>query len=210
MARGGIRYGAGRPQVRRTVEGAIALSIRQIQERGNLKPGRRFTSTWTRDGQQIAAITIAVDEWSLTLDFVADGYPVEQQIMRDQTQCHFGGHRDWLICPRCDRRRVTLYYSNRHFACRSCLNLAYRSQQLDIVDRSWRKQRKIEERMGGENAWLKPKGMHETTWQALREKLLACERMRLRGMMNLMQSFYRQHPNTGPILTPEGQYFSEK
>jgi hypothetical protein len=210
MARGGIRYGAGRPRERRTVEGAIALNIRQIQERGNLLPGRGFTSTWTRDGQNIASIRIAVDEWSLTLDFVADGHPVEQQIMRDQTQCHFGGQREWLICPRCGGRRATLYYAHRRFACRSCLNLAYRSQQLDIVDRSWKKQRKIEARMGGENAWLKPKGMHESTWQALRAKLSACEDMRVRGMYKFMQAFFRQYPDAGPISTPDGQLFSEK
>ncbi len=207
MAKGGIRFGAGRPRERRTVESALAFDVRSLQRDGCLTPGTKFQMSWSWQqwqGARTASIGVAVSEHELTLNYAADAIPHEQRIHIDYTPCHFGGVRAWLLCPHCARRQAVLYFGRHRFACRSCNNLAYRTQQLDLVDRSWRKQRKIEAKMGGENALFKPKGMHETTWQRLRAELSECEDMRLHGLYQSMLAVSRRFPDFGPISTPNG------
>ena len=50
----------------------------------------------------------------------------------ETTKPYFGGKRWWLICPKCDKRFVKLYFNtfNNHFTCRICGNLTYESCQL--------------------------------------------------------------------------------
>lgn len=47
------------------------------------------------------------------------------------TPCHFGGGREWLLCPEltCGRRVGSLFIDEHHrIACRKCLGLLYESQ----------------------------------------------------------------------------------
>ena len=203
MGTGGIRFGAGRPRERRTVESALAFDVRRLKRDGCLISGTRLQMSWNWqqwDGSRTASIGVAVSEDKLTLTYTADDIPNEQCIYIDRTPCHFAGVRPWLLCPHCGRRQAVLYFGRHRFACRSCNNLAYRTQQLDLVVRSWRKQRKIEAKMGGENALFKPKGMHGTTWQRLRSELSNCEDMRLRGLVVLIRAMEHRFPNLGIVL----------
>lgn len=45
------------------------------------------------------------------------------------TKCNYGGYREWLICPICKKKRLTLYYVNDEFKCRVCGNLLYDKQR---------------------------------------------------------------------------------
>jgi hypothetical protein len=49
------------------------------------------------------------------------------------TPCFFGGERLWFLCPSCSKRVGVLYFIQNAYACRSCSNLAYRSQQKNHV-----------------------------------------------------------------------------
>lgn len=46
------------------------------------------------------------------------------------TACHFG-HRTWLVCPKCNRRAMSLYpcADSTTVACRICNGLVYESQR---------------------------------------------------------------------------------
>lgn len=191
MGTGGIRLGAGRPLERRTVESSLNLDIRSIRKAGGLNPGVKWTTTWTRDSEVIGSIGVTLHAGYLVADYQANKVPIAQYIDITTTPCHFGGVRHWLVCPRCGKRQTSLYFGRHRFACRTCNNLAYQSQQLDIIDRSWRKQSKIEAKMGGEDAWRKPKGMHESTWQRLQAQRSECEDMRLLGLYRLIQAMER-------------------
>lgn len=48
------------------------------------------------------------------------------------TPCHFGGHRRWLVCPKCGRRTEALYFSTDTVTvvCRTCRGLKYECQSL--------------------------------------------------------------------------------
>src|SRR5687767_2851455 len=62
-----------------------------------------------------------------------------------------GGQRAWFLCPNCSRR-CRIVYGGYPFACRLCLNLAYRTCQesrLDARVTAIRNRRhRIEERLG--------------------------------------------------------------
>ena len=58
-------------------------------------------------------------------------------------------------------------------ACRHCQGIAYASQSDDVLGRAWRRQRKVEARLG-ENE-QRPKGMHQTTHERLLSAIDNCE-----------------------------------
>lgn len=63
------------------------------------------------------------------------------------------GYRTWFLCPSCNDRRRKLYESADGFACRKCLNIKYRSQDLhrnkyyETVIRPVKKLKRIEDKM---------------------------------------------------------------
>ena len=65
------------------------------------------------------------------LDHAPDGESVSEWLRLVTTTPNFGGVRWWVVCPGCDKRRVTLYLPRGavRFRCRVCHGLAYRSSQ---------------------------------------------------------------------------------
>jgi len=59
-----------------------------------------------------------------------DGKETFTELRLTTTRPNFGGSRRWFRCPRCDRRAAKLYptLQARDYACRICLQLAYRAQ----------------------------------------------------------------------------------
>jgi hypothetical protein len=90
----------------------------------------------------------------------------------------FGGVRWWLLCPRCHRRRRTLYQASRGLGCRTCLGLTYPSQRLSPSMLRYRRLgeevARLWQRLGGrddtpEGIWpRRPRGMHEATHARLK------------------------------------------
>ena len=62
------------------------------------------------------------------------------------------------------------------FACRHCQRVSYSSQSCDLLDRMWRKQTRIEARLG--EHWQRPKGMRHHTYDRLLDQLEVCEQRR--------------------------------
>jgi hypothetical protein len=58
------------------------------------------------------------------------GETIKLTLRTATTSPNYGGQRDWLVCPLCDRRASKLYAPDPSipFACRACHRLAYRSQ----------------------------------------------------------------------------------
>lgn len=47
----------------------------------------------------------------------------------EETECNFGGYRQWLICPFCGKRKLSLFYVDGCFKCRGCGDLLYDEQR---------------------------------------------------------------------------------
>ena len=176
MAKGGARYGAGRPAYRVKAEQVMRVDIRIWHKRGLLWDGGRNTWSWSRGDERAGSITFSVSEQSVRLTYAVNGLDASQTIPRTSTPCHYGGARPWFLCPLCQRRTALLYMRAGRFACRHCQRVAYSSQSEDVVGRTWIKQRKQEARLGDD--WQRPKGMRHSTYERLLDRLQDCEERR--------------------------------
>lgn len=178
MGKGGMRLGAGRPGYRAKAEQLRRVDIRIWRKRGYLTPGMLFSWAWHRGDEATGSIAVQVhDAHSLALlysvgagDDQRDG---SQTIRLARTPCPYGSTRPWFVCPLCQRRAGVLFMRWGRFACRHCQQVSYASQAEDVMARMWRKQAKIETRLGED--WQRPRGMRRRTHEALLEALLDCE-----------------------------------
>ena len=164
--KGGYRYGAGRPASRPQTSWASRLDVRRLVLDGSLNAGT--TTTWRWSNGLLATLAADTDHLLITYRFkFAEGErEVQSRIRLTQTPCQFGGARSWFACPRCSRR-VAILYLWGYPACRTCCRMGYPSQSEDTMARSWRRTRKIEEKLGGEFPSGKPKWMRHATYERL-------------------------------------------
>lgn len=165
-----------RPMTRLKVEQHRRLDVRHLARKGVLSRSAiaYVDWAWTNDeGDVTASLHMIGRPETLTLEYAVGGVPCSQVIRLDRTGCHLGGERVWFRCPRCDDRCALVYLRHRRFACRKCHGLGYMTQAIDDVQRTWRKQAKLEQRLGPE--WEKPKGMHWKTYDGIVDAINACE-----------------------------------
>lgn len=181
MAKGGMRFGAGRPGWRRKCEQSLALDVRQLHQKRLLSPGTSFSWHWTTNhGERAGSIGVSVGHQQVTLNYQwtpdgGDPRPITCPLWIDRTPCNYGGQRPWFLCPQCGRRCAVVYFGGRNgrYACRNCLNLAYLSEAEDGIGRLWRKQWRLENRLGPHGT--KPKGMHWKTWERISDRITQVE-----------------------------------
>jgi hypothetical protein len=81
------------------------------------------------------------------------------------------------MCNWCRRRAIIYGVSgDGYFACRRCLRLGYSSEAEDTIDRLWRRQYKLEARLGAE--CQKPKWMRMRTYARICAGIDAIEDMK--------------------------------
>ena len=177
---------------RDTCEACKSIDIRCWHREGQLVAGHFFRWSWTCLGEPSGTINVRVEEDAIVLIYRArsllagEWKPIEQRVPMTWTNCHFGGRRPWFTCcasvngRRCGRRVAVLYAAGALFACRSCYDLAYESQQGSPVLRSLSRSLKIRVRLGGSPDPLgpfpeKPRGMHWRTYLHLRARGEAAE-----------------------------------
>lgn len=164
------------------------LSITSLKRDNCLAVGRRFNWIWSRRGEKVASINIAVEErHAIRLTYQssrrgADAVQHDYRVEIDWTACHLGGERPWFRCPDCSRRVLDLYGGAR-YTCRHCRQLNYQCQQASkrdrALDRSWELRRKL----GCDTGMFdlpaeyiqRPKGMHRRTFSRHIKKLTAIE-----------------------------------
>lgn len=74
---------------------------------------------------------------------------ITQHIEITKTPCNYGGFRKWFVCPNCHSRCAFLYNKHSFFCCRKCNNLAYSSQNKNLIDRLTTKKRSLENKLYG-------------------------------------------------------------
>lgn len=179
-------YGSGTKSAKTVVEQCKSIDIRRWQ-RENLLVAKRFTTYWANSkGQETGSISVLPKQDYLILEYALDGEPVATEVCYDETLTGFG-KRKWFMCPGCGDRCAVLYLKNKHFACRECQNLNYRSSQLSGDTAYYHEQlTKLCRELKAEYEptsyfppW-KPKGMHWKTYEkhTKRYKQLAIKRDR--------------------------------
>lgn len=147
-----------------------------------LRAGRWFTTTWSRDSEVVARISVrtGTDEVILSYRHRRGEDPwtdKEYPIRLDWTRCNYGGRRAWFLCPAngCGRRVAVLYLGGSIFACRHCYQLAYDSQREQPYQRALSRAQNIRTKLGGHPGLgypfpAKPKGMHWRSYEHWRVK----------------------------------------
>lgn len=188
MGRGGLRLGAGRPGWRVKAEHCLRLEVRSLARRDMLDGGS-FCWAWTNTatGKQSASIGITATLTGLTLDYSASGSTVRDWVWLERSPCNYGSTRPWFKCPRCSRRVGVLFMRGGRFMCRHCGQVSYGSQSEDALGRAWRRQYKLEARLGED--WKRPAGMHRTTHERILSRIFACEDRREQELAGFMARF---------------------
>jgi ribosomal protein S27AE len=183
MARGGWRYGAGRPGWRAVAETTLRLDLRQLRHH---PPGcGAFPWAWTySDGTSAGSIVIDSRTAGMELRYTANGRPVQDWVPYARTEPHFGGSRLWLRCPRCAGRVIVLYLLGERFVCRRCGSVRYASQGEDVIGRAMRRQDKLSRRLGEDGS--RPRGMHERTYARLIEGIRQADVDGVEGLTEMM------------------------
>jgi hypothetical protein len=171
------------------------LDIRRLQRCGALQSGSQGSWAWTdtHTGEQRGSVSYETVNGRFTLRYTIDGSPRAQTISIEKSACNFGGMRPWFCCPVRGERVAMLFLRAGRFACRDCQRLAYGSQSQDALGRTWRRQSKLEERLGPYHA--KPKGMHGTTYKRLLSAIFDCEEQRDAALSVFMDRLVARYPS---------------
>ncbi len=122
-----------------TVEQSLTLAMHDFRNR--IYPNSSGTFTWTWASNNRSSIGYSVtwnDGLTITLHYRwRDREDVQTNIQLQSTPTHFGGERLWFSCPSivngvaCGRRVSKLHLppEAKHFGCRECHDLTYRSCQ---------------------------------------------------------------------------------
>ena len=78
------------------------------------------------------------------MEYSSGGNEIRQCIEVTSTPCHFGGDRNWFLCPGCNSRCGVLYAVGVGFGCRSCKKVSYQCQSGGPEDRLAYKFNKLE------------------------------------------------------------------
>jgi hypothetical protein len=115
--------------------------------------------------------------------------PVRQVITWYWRKAHYGGRYLIFLCGECHRSARVLYarYANHRiwfFSCRKCAGITYQSTMGHRWDRSARRVEKLRARLqwrGGGTVPIKPRGMHNRTYQRVLGALAYHEAVRKQG-----------------------------
>lgn len=193
MSTGGARWGAGRPGTKAIGERLQRIDVRIWARRGDLRQRGQFVWSWQRGEERAGSVSVWVDPLeTVTLSFAMttgeQRRDVVQRIALDRVACRFGGWRQWFRCSCCERRVALLYLRWGRFACRTCQRVVYASQSEDELARTWRKQSRLEARLG--DHWSRPKGMRLRTYERLFAAVLACEEKREGALAVLVERLF--------------------
>ena len=158
------------------------VDLAKFRRHGGRRVGVSGTLTWRHRGEFQASIAYRLESRGLRLLYrttlrsgaVRD---VNELIRLVATELHFGGVRQWFLCPSC-ARRCRLLYGGTYFRCRLCVGayyeLQYETAPYRALRRRWRIRQQIEDRSGDEWAFglddgfpPRPPRMHGKTYRRL-------------------------------------------
>ena len=162
-----------------TADDLKKIDIRYMKRQGMLYEGYVGVLSWWQGDVSTGNVYVYVKQGFMTIKYrtrfnKGPWHDIQQDIKFDSTACNLGGSRQWFLCPDCGKRVAILYAGGIKFLCRHCHDLSYQSKNEDQADRMRRKARKIRNRLGASGdlfqpVLFKPKGMHQKTFDRLRQ-----------------------------------------
>lgn len=185
-------YGNGGLIGKDTVDNSLFLDVKELK--GDLIVGKSLSFAWRyRRGRfgkwEYREFKIDVKEDNLVFSYFDQGEKYNDSVGLSWTNCNYGGKRPWFVCPGCFTRKKKLFLKNAYFRCRECHGLTYISCQIsgDKLKETTRKMYKLIEKVEVidfkvyelKHFLIKPKGMHQETFERLQDELewLSIQRM---------------------------------
>jgi hypothetical protein len=178
--------GSGRRGWKLTTSAYDFIDIRMWRREGRINAGTDFWWMKMAGPVLLFGLHVSVHDFCLGIEpvyFRGKEKIAEPSIVvwLERTQCNFGGKRTWFGCSGCERRVTKLYIVRRlgsltQFRCRSCLELAYDSQQLCRRKRCLYAAGEIRESLGASGSLAepiptRPSGMRVKKYQRIIAKL---------------------------------------
>ncbi len=145
-----------------TVDDYPRVDIRYMKRRGMLEPGQSGSLVWSCHGSFVDKIRYESHPDRLVLLRNSEHHVVRFET----TPCHFGGKRQWFLCPGCTRRVAVLCGVGGSFFCRHCHQLRYLSQSQSRLRRLIGRKQHIANHIfegGDTRRRFKRKGLHRKT-----------------------------------------------
>lgn len=187
-------YGSGRKSWNSTtkLDDGLRLDINKLVRDGLIGLDKWLSGnlTWSivDTGEPVASVGYEINTlnpdgmwlrlyYSLTPCFGGEPEKRDYKIILVTTLPKFGGKRLWFLCPVTHQRTSILYSSHgsRFFASRHAYHVGYRSQSKGHIDRAIDRMWGLKYKLGGENYFMRPKGMHTRTHERLMKKIWEAE-----------------------------------
>lgn len=162
------------------VEDCRALDINRMVKSGAIPRSGWRAGSWvwtdTTTGEQTSTISYEVDTRNpddaflrLHYTFTRTQQKIDYKIRLTCTDANYGGKRFWAICPVKGVRvsRLYLHPGGDIFASRQAYGLSYASQSECPAGRAISKKWRIVRKTGGYDYPVRPKGMHQKTYDRI-------------------------------------------
>jgi hypothetical protein len=189
MGSGGWR---SRSRWRRTLEDLPCLDVVRWLRADVLVAGTMFEQGLRNQDGPCGTARVAMQSNSLACLLYTTTTPdtlVRIDVEVHWTDCRFGGRRPWFACPRCGRQSGKLYLL-KHWLCRHCCALPYRSQTLTPADRLLHRAAKLRQRPNATtltSSLQRPAGMRHSRFVRIQAQIVQLER---RGRLMALQAFF--------------------
>lgn len=172
-------YGSGRQRERNLITDFRFINVRWMNKQGLLKGRSIKTLNWSCNGKPWGRMEVLAEDDCIHLIYKEsrnDGPWEDKNIVINllKTPCRYGGYQYWFECPVCRRSVCSLYLVDT-WRCRHCGHLAYPSENEDELERLRSKALKLKGKLGKEY-WIRPKGMHQKTYDRLKGAFLEVEK----------------------------------
>lgn len=164
-----------------TTDDMCRLDLNWLRTKGYFDWPFERKVTWSMNGIVQLDLKVRYEKGILHLrDATASGSPdsdrYRQQIEVITRTPAVGGQTKLFKCPCCYKARVHLYLHDPFFICRECAGLTYKSKRERNPVRAFRRWDKLSKKLGGikMDQWCcaqKPKGMHQKTFERLKQEI---------------------------------------
>ncbi len=161
------------------VEDCRVLDLNRMRKCGSIPAEGMRSGSWVwsdpETGERLSSISYEANTLDLHNSYLRIHYTftesqkkIDYKIKLERTLTNYGV-RLWFICPANGKRVSKLYMPNGGdiFASRQAYRLKYASQSESPKDRALRKKWKIVKKTDGDNYPIKPRGMHEKTFERI-------------------------------------------
>ena len=135
---------------------------------------------------------------AIRMNYFFRGKPYAYDVGITTSSCHYGNYRYWFICPHCGKRVGVLYCAGL-YVCRHCIGANYQTQLEQPLERVRRKKYKVGKKLYwwsgeiGKSFPMKPKGMHQKTFDRIWTEFKALEKQENDYLIASFVNFANRH-----------------